>query len=172
MLLKWAEEVPCLKVQCGVVLCSGRGSVCGASCLVVDLSVSDPCSHRSGRHSGGDLRAGEADHRGAVGFLHLGPVQGEVMRIRSSHPPLFWKVHLQTAASPLLTSPVLLTPHHWLTGLVWSAHRKYDDITLQFLMFKGGAEGVSTEAARRNVQIRFYFGGFLVGFFPFLCLVR
>lgn len=39
-------------------------------------------SHHSGRHPGGDLRAGQADHRGAVGLLHLGSVQGEAMMLR------------------------------------------------------------------------------------------
>lgn len=39
-------------------------------------------SHHPGRHLGGDLRAGQADHRGAVGLLHLGSVQGEAMMLR------------------------------------------------------------------------------------------
>lgn len=58
------------------------------SCRVCELRIGRgqtaccSCSHRSGRHLGGDLRAGEADNRGAVGLLRLGPVQGEVMMLR------------------------------------------------------------------------------------------
>lgn len=51
-------------------------------CFGCDETACCSCSHRSGRHLGGDLRAGEADHRGAVGLLHLGPVQGEVMMLQ------------------------------------------------------------------------------------------
>ena len=37
------------------------------------------CSHCSGRLSGGDLRAGQTDHRGLFGIVYLDPLQGEAV---------------------------------------------------------------------------------------------
>lgn len=71
------------------------------------------CSHRAGRHAGGDLRPGEADHRGAVGSLHLGSVQGEVMKTAAPPPRFDGRVDLQTSPPPRLT---LHSPHQRRSG--------------------------------------------------------
>ncbi|XP_078143832.1 discs large homolog 1-like protein isoform X12 [Centroberyx gerrardi] len=76
--------------------------------------------HFTGRHAGGDLRPGEADHRGAVRSLHLGPVQGEVMKIQTHFllfllppPPLYlyFTLFFKKESQPALPPPTHTHTH-------------------------------------------------------------
>lgn len=67
-------------------------------------------SHCSRRYLGGDLRASQADHRGTVWPVHMGAIQGEIMK-RSQHfllpcrPPLLFIYDLCPVLLKLETLP-------------------------------------------------------------------
>ena len=87
------------------------------------------CSGRAGRHSGGDLRSGEADHWGAVWSVHLGSVQGEVVKIERSSSSLHSVVLFWKGQNPP-TIPPCLNRILWLSFLTSRVKHTGSDITL------------------------------------------